>query len=508
MLIACGALLVAGLCWADNACAQGASETVWPTRQWQTSSPEDQGMDSAALAKLVAFGATRSFDSLLIARHGRIVLDAYYAPYTSDIPHAVNSVTKAVIGTLIAIAHSEGLLDRLDRPMLDFFPNRAIANLDQRKRAITVQHLLDMTSGLDWEEGAEGGREQSLIELGRSPNWTQFILDRPMAHPPGEVFYYDSGGADLLSAIITKLTGKRALEYANARLFVPLGIAPPYWRRDPQGLSMGAGGLALRARDMAKIGYLYLRRGEWDGRQILPPEWIDAVIHATVNMHMTDNSSLYYSNLFWAVPDKHLYMAVGDHCQLIMVLPEPDIVAVVTARDYCPFGKLADMIAGSVKSETALPANPQGSDLLAKAIAGIAIEEPMQLRAPSPLADLISGKAFQFPDNPLGVKMLTLYLADAQPHYKIYARDPSGAAIGMDGPIGLLGFYLKSKRSNYGVRAARGSWLDDQTFAIDFQYVGMGEQRRWLLRFEPTKVTLSGKSKDGRDISVEAAASD
>ena len=125
------------------------------------------------------------------------------------------------------------------------------------------------------------------------------------------------------------------------------------------------------------------------------------------------------------------------------------------------------------------------------------------MRAPSPLADLISGKTFQFPDSPLGVKMLTLYLADAQPHYKIYARDPSGAAIGIDGPIGLLGFYRKSARSNYGVRAARGSWLDDQTVAIDFQYVGMGEQRQWLLRFEPTKVTLSGKSKDGRDISVD-----
>jgi len=379
LLIICGALLVADLCCGGNADAQGSAEQVWPTHEWQTSSPEDEGMDSAALAKLVAFGTTRSFDSLLIARHGKIVFDAYYAPYTADIPHAINSCTKAVIATLIAIAHGDGLLDRLDHPMLDFFPSRSIANLDERKRAITVQHLLNMTSGLEWEEGAEGGHEQSLIDLGRAANWTQFILDRPMAHQPGEVFYYNSGGPDLLSAIITKLTGKRALEYANAKLFGPLGIAPPFWRRDPQGLSMGAGGIALRARDMAKIGYLYLRRGQWEGRQIVPPEWIDAVSHATVNMHMTADPSLYYSNLFWAIPDKHVYMAVGDHCQLIMVLPDSDIVAVVTARDYCPFGKVADMIAGSVKSEAALPANPDRADLLAKAIADVAVEKPTEV---------------------------------------------------------------------------------------------------------------------------------
>jgi len=504
-LIVCGALLVAGLWHAGDARAQGTSETVWPRREWQTSSPEDQGMDSAALAKLVAFGATRSFDSLLIARHGRIALDTYYAPYTSDIPHAINSSTKAVIGTLIAILHKEGLLDRLDHPMLDFFPNRLFANLDERKRAITVQHLLNMTSGLDWDEGAEGGPEQSLIELGRSPNWTQFILDRPMAHAPGEVFYYNSGGTDLLSAIISKLTGRRAVEYANAKLFGPLGIAPPFWRRDPQGLSMGAGGLALRPHDMAKIGYLYLRGGEWDGRQLLPPKWIDAVSHATIDMHLRADPSLRYANLFWAIPEKHVYMAVGYHCQLIMVFPDSDIVAVVTARNFCSFGKLADLILSAIKSEAPLPANPDAVHLLAQAIVDVALEKPSEVRPTSPLAAAISGKTYQFQDSPLGLKSLTLNLANPQPTYRIFGRDPTGITIGIDGPIGLDGFYRKSGRTSLGVPAAKGSWVDDQTFVIDFQYIGLGEQRRWSLRFEGDKVTLSGKSKDGRDISVDSA---
>ncbi len=501
-------MLIAGLCCSSNARAQGATEKVWPTREWQTSSPEDQGMESADLARLVAFGTTRSFDSLLIARHGKIVLDAYYAPYTADIPHAINSSTKAVIGTLIAMLHKDGLLDRLDHPMLDFFSGRDIANVDERKRAITVQHLLDMTSGFEWEEGAEGGREQSLIDLGRARDWTQFILDRPMAHQPGEVFYYNSGNPDLLSAIITKLTGKRAADYAQEKLFAPLGIDPPFWRRDPQGLSIGACCLFLSAHDMAKIGYLYLRHGEWDGQQLLPPEWIEAVSRATIDMHLKADPSLRYSNLFWAIPDKHVYMSVGYHCQVVMVFPRTDIVAAMTARNFCGFSKVADMIAGAVKSEAPLPANPDGADQLARAVADVATEKRTEVGATPPLAAAISGKTYGFPDSPLGIKSLTLHLADVEPHYQveIYTHGPTDSSIRLNGPIGLDGLYRKSIRTNFGVRAVKGSWLDEHTFAIDVQYVGQGEQRHWSLRFDADKVTLSGKAEDGRDITIDGIA--
>jgi CubicO group peptidase (beta-lactamase class C family) len=204
--------------------AQAGAEAVWPTKGWQTSTPEEQGMDSTALARLVEFGTTHRLDSLLIARHGKIVLDAYYAPYTADIPHVINSATKAVIGTLTAIAYKDGLLDSLNHPMLDFFGGRSIANVDDRKKAITVQTLLDMTSGMEWEEGIEGGREQTLVEFGRSSNQIKFVLDRPMSNLPGEVFNYNSGNPNLLSAIITQLTGMTARDYGNARLFAPLSV--------------------------------------------------------------------------------------------------------------------------------------------------------------------------------------------------------------------------------------------------------------------------------------------
>jgi CubicO group peptidase (beta-lactamase class C family) len=212
--------LVAG--YLDSSLAQNANAPVWPTKEWLISTPEAQGMDSAALAKLVAYGEGHRFDSLLIVRHGRIVVEASYALYPGNTPHEIFSATKAVTGTLLAMAYKDGLLDRFDRPMLDFFSDRTIANIDDSKRSITIQNLLDMTSGFSWDQGFEGGKQQTLQDMYRASNRIQFILDRPMAYPPGEVFNYSNGDPNLVSAIITRLTGMPAEDYSRGESCSPL----------------------------------------------------------------------------------------------------------------------------------------------------------------------------------------------------------------------------------------------------------------------------------------------
>jgi CubicO group peptidase (beta-lactamase class C family) len=486
--------------------AQPATESIWPTRQWQISTPEAQGMDSAALARLLDFGTSRSFDSLLLVRHGRIVLDAYYAPYTAEIPHAINSSTKAVIGTLTAIAHKDGLLDNLDHPMLDFFADRGIANLDDRKKAITLQNLLDMTSGIDWQEPVDG-RPVSMFEMERSPDWVNFILDRPMSNAPGNIFNYNSGNSHLLSAILTRLTGMSASDYAKAKLFGPLGISAWNWRRDPQGISTGGYGLALLPRDMAKIGYLYLRGGQWEDKALVSPAWIEKASHATVNMNATFEPELRYSNFFWALPDKHVYMSVGYNCQVIMVFPELDIVAAMTARKFCPFERLANYISGAVRSETALPANPAGADLLANKIRDISTEKPTEIGVTPEIAAAVSAKTYRFPRSELTVKSLSLTLADPQPRYELelYRRDPALPPLRFSGPIGLDGLYRKGEPTVFGVVAAKGNWLDGHTFAIQFLMLGFGEEvQKWTLSFDREKPSLRGKDRDGHEVSIDS----
>jgi len=505
--------LVVSLCSAAayaQGTAQGTVEPVWPTRQWPTSTPEEQGMDPAALAKLIEFGTTRSFDSLLIVRHGRIVLDAYYAPYTADIPHITNSTTKAVIGTLTAIASKDGLLDSTDHRVLDFFADRSIANVDERKKAVTVQNLLDMTSGLDWEEPLSG-RPVSMIAMERSPDWIKFILDRQMSSAPGDIFNYNSGNPHLLSAILTKLTGLSASDYAKARLFGPLGISTWNWRRDPQGISTGGYGLALLPRDMAKIGYLYLRRGEWEGKPLVPAGWVEKTRHATVNMNASRAPALRYSNLFWALPDKKVYMAVGYHCQVIMILPELDIVAVMTARDFCPFGKMADDISGAVKSETALPPDPAGTSLLAGAIHEISTEKPSEAGATSEIASSISGKTYKFLSNALNVRSLSLTLAGPNPRYELEmnSRDPTAPPLKFTGPIGLDELFRKSDPTAFGVAATKGRWLDGQTFVIERRILGADAPlQKWTLRFDGGTLNLRGNDRAGLEVSIVGESGD
>jgi CubicO group peptidase (beta-lactamase class C family) len=168
-----------------------------------------------------------------------------------------------------------------------------------------------------------------------------------MSNAPGDIFNYDSGNPHLLSAILTKLTGMSAVDYAKAKLFGPLGIDDVSWAYDLQGISVGSFGLRLKPRDMAKIGYLYLHNGVWEGKQVIPPEWVHKVSNPTVETHL--KPGFWYSNFFWSLPDKHVYMALGRYGQTIMVFPDLDIVAVTTGRALFPLTKCADLISGSVQ---------------------------------------------------------------------------------------------------------------------------------------------------------------
>jgi CubicO group peptidase (beta-lactamase class C family) len=455
---------------------------------WQTSSPETQGMSSRALADLVAFGIFNGMDSALVVRHGRIVAEAYYAPFTPGLRHRINSSTKAVIGSLVAIALKDGLLKSLDQPVLDFFPGRTFDKLDERKKAITLRHLLD--TGTRRSAARSRGRCSE-----RSADWVQFVLDRAMAREPGAAFNYNSGNPHLLSAILSKATGKSAEDYAREKLFGPLGISDVFWRRDPQGVSTGGFGLYLQPRDMAKLGQLWLHDGVRQGERLLPTGWIDKVRQAKIDMGLPN---LRYANLFWSMPSKDVFMAVGFHRQLIMVLPALDMVAVFTgAMRYSnaegmpsspgySLGAIADRLKDAVKSDQALPEDPEALALLAAKTKEVAQEARTQAAGTSPLAAAISGKLYRLQPNQLRYKSLSLTFENRG---AAYAYEFDGQRLG--GPIGLDGLYGVGGRRVFGISAAKGQWLDDKTFQLDVQTLGNDDAGMATFTFD-------GKSLSGR----------
>ena len=457
--------------------AQSKADT-WPTKGWDRSSPEAQGMASQSLADLVAFGVANGMDSLLVTRHGTIVAEAYYAPFASGLKHRINSATKSVIGSLVAIALKDGSLKSLDQPVLDFFPDRGFANVDDRKKAATLQNLLDMTSGLEWSEPLSNAVPTSMFAMERSRDWVQFILDSRMASLPGTTFDYNSGNPHLLSAILSKVTGRSALDYAKDKLFGSLGIEDVQWRHDPQGVSTGGYGLYLQPRDMAKLGYLWLRGGAWEGQQLLPPEWLDKVRHATVSMGL--GPDLRYGNLFWSIPARDIYMAVGFHRQMIVVMPALDIVAIFTgASRYSnvsgvpsipaySFQTVLTRLATAVKSDAPIAEDVAASAALASAVERAAREARTQESGSPPLlASEISGKVYRLKPNELRLQSFSMTFGGSAASY---AFEVDGQRLG--GPIGLDGLYRVGGRRQYGPSAAKGRWLDERTFQLELQTVG------------------------------------
>lgn len=494
----------------------------WPTKGWATSSPEEQGMSSERLARLVEFGRFNDMDSVLVTRHGKIVLEATYAPFRTGLKHRVNSVTKAVISTLVAMAMRDGRLDSTDRRVVEFFGDRTIANLDERKQAITIRHLLDMTSGLEWTEGVSGF-PVSYFAMERSPDWQQFILDQPMATAPGTVFYYDSGNSHLLSAILTKVAGKSALDYARETLFGPLGIDDVLWRADPQGISGGGAGLYMHPRDMAKIGYLYLRGGVWEGKQILPASWIEGVRKADVDMRERWAQDLRYGSQFWVMPGRDAYFAVGYDRQLIVVMPKLDIVAALTGSARFPtangtptrprytFDALLGFLTAAVTADAPLPADPAATAELTRLVKEAATERPAPVGGQPAMAKTISGKTWRFAPNDQRIKSVIFKLDDAEPSFEYdVGSGPGGTpAARYGGPIGFDGHYRVGGRMRYGLGATRGTWLaDGTTLVLDVQTLGNDDAARVAflfgdktveVKFESAlgfKATLTGRTDD------------
>jgi CubicO group peptidase (beta-lactamase class C family) len=471
----------------------------WPTKGWSVAAPEAEGLDPGAFADVVEWAKAERADSLLVVRHGKIVLDVYYAPFKPGIRHNVYSATKSFTSTLTAIAIRDHLLDSVDHPVLDFFQDKAVARVDDRKEAITVQHLLDMTSGFEWD--------RSSYAMFGSSDPTKFVLDQPMKTEPGQSFYYNNGNPYILSALITKLAGRNALDFAKKELFEPLGVTDVDWGKpDAQNVINGQSHLFLAPQDMAKLGYLYLHNGEWDGKQVIPASWVERARAGVIDVGY---GGFRYANLWWSLPGEGAYLAWGAHDQLIVVIPDSDIVAVLTAA--LPNGTispndLVDNIVKCVRPDKDLPPDPKGQSRLNSALQSAATERRDEGDEPPSLAQQISGKSFDFDDNALRLRTLSLNLIGPSPTWSL-SREKSATdktVKTLNGLIGLDGVYPASP-SEGGVPLAKGRWLGETTFEIQSRVLGDGAIDTWTIEFQGAAVDLHFEDNEGNTAEAHGA---
>jgi CubicO group peptidase (beta-lactamase class C family) len=366
----CRPLLLLWLAAALLVSCGGTGPGLTASGKWQTSTPEQQGMLSERLAQLFAAVVQQDLDvhSMLIIRHGAIVAEGYAHPYQQDTVHELFSVTKSFVSALVGIAIENDNVADIDQRVLDLFPDRTFENSDERKQSMTVEHLLTMTTGLDWTEGPA-----IYGQISRSPDWVEFVLDRPMVSEPGREFNYCSGCTHVLSAILQATAGETTLDFAQTHLFEPLGISDVIWQVDAQGIANGGWGMQMRPRDMAKLGHLFLNGGEWEGDRVIPAGWVEDSTAARVGT----GTGLGYGYLWWSYPPLEAYVARGLGGQQILVMPEWDVVVVFTAQlddDQGLFDLVQAFVEPAVVSNTPLPDNPEGQAELKAQIA--AFERP------------------------------------------------------------------------------------------------------------------------------------
>ncbi|MFX0053211.1 MAG: serine hydrolase domain-containing protein, partial [Candidatus Hermodarchaeota archaeon] len=283
--------------------------------------------------------------SLLIICDGFLIFEKYFnRRFHRATKHAINSCTKSIISALIGIAIDKGQIKNIDQKVIEFFPERVIKNLDSRKENMTIKHLLTMTTGLEWDETSLSfyDPQNDLFQLLNSPDWVDFVLDKPMVAEPGTLFKYNSGASHLLSAIIYQTSGENPLKFAREHLLNPLDATKINWQSDPHGIHFGGRGIAMTPRDIAKFGYLYQNNGVWKGEKIISKEWISNSTKTSFSLELDAD----YGYHWWIDRnDDTIFFASGWGGQRIIIIPKHNLVIIFTANlgnSITPYRMLID----------------------------------------------------------------------------------------------------------------------------------------------------------------------
>lgn len=371
----------------------GVAKTQWPTHGWNRGTPASVGLDESVLARLdgdLANGRYSLVDSFQVFRCGTEVYSRRYGhdyaklygkearsrgplnarlsgrynyfdptwhPYLhgTDL-HTMQSISKTVTSAIIGVAVTRGDFKAgLETPVLSYFDVAKVENVDDRKRRMTLQNVLTMTTGLAWIEEVpydDPRSDSSLMEA--TDDWLQYVIDKPMAHEPGAVFNYSSGATELLAYIFQKETGQDIDAYGEKYLFAPLGIKH-YWKRTYRGVVDTEGGLYLTGADLAKIGYLYLNAGVWDGKRLISEAWVRQSLTPAID---TGWQGLKYGFKWWLQPSKdgkeYIWHGIGFGGQRLMVFPAEQLIATFTGWDILTDPEvdteLADRLLPAVRS--------------------------------------------------------------------------------------------------------------------------------------------------------------
>jgi len=433
------------------------------------SKPEEQSVSSKAILDFVNGLETEGLGvhSFLVLRHGKVIAEGTWSPYNEEHPHILNSLSKSFTSTAIGLAIEEGKLS-LDDAVISFFPEYMTDEIEKNMSNLKVRHLLSMSTGHD---------EDTTPYLRRSNEWVKEFFNIPIVHEPGTHFLYNTGATYMLSAILTKATGTMLLDYLESRLFEPLGMTDITTTTCPNGIHFGGSGMRVKIEDIAKFGMLYLQKGVWEGKQIIPEHWVEQATSKQVCNGNDDNDwAQGYGYQFWRC--RHgAYRGDGAFGQFCVVMPEQDAVVAVTAG-VMDMGDILNLVWTHLLPGMSSMVEDQQSDLDSK-LASLTYYPPRFITT-SPNSHRWSGKRFEAQENDAGITAFSFNFAEDKGEFVFW--DSEGEHKFKIG----YGEWIESEYIIAGqeVKAAvSGTWRDRNTFEMTLRLLGTPFCDKWTCDF-------------------------
>jgi CubicO group peptidase (beta-lactamase class C family) len=463
------------------------------------STPEAEGLPSAAILAFLdaAHEGGHELHSLMIVRHGRVVAEGWWTPYGPRLNHTLYSLSKSFTSTAVGFAVAEGRLS-VDDKVLPFFPEARPAVVNEHLAALRVRDLLCMASGHE---------KDPTHPIVKEEDWVRAFLASPFTCPPGSRFVYNSEATYMCSAIVQRLTGQRILDYLRPRLFDPLGIEDMTWEVCPRGTNTGGWGLSVPTEALAKFGEFLRRRGEWQGRRLLPAAWVDEATTFKIQQPVPAGGERKdwhqgYGYQFWRCRH-NAFRGDGAFGQFMVVMPEQEAVVAITSECRNLQGELDlvwDHILPALKPRPRT-ADPRAHDRLQERLAGLALPLPAGVAAPSVAAD-IAGRTFRIEPGGSGIESAgfdigsgggRLTLSEGGRDHAIdfgFGRWRTGETALPGTPPRLISGGAPKPGTRSKVAAA-AAWKDGRTLELVLRYIETPHRDTITCRFEDGAARIS-----------------
>lgn len=465
------------------------------------STPESQGVSSAGIQAFLDAIAKSNHElhSFMMLRHGHVIAEGWWVPYGPEYVHTMYSMSKSFTSTAVGFAVAEGRL-RVEDKVISFFPNELPAKVSDNLAALRVKDLLTMSVGNE--------KEPTGVTVA-SENWVKTFLAQNITNKPGTVFLYNSAATYTCSAIVQKLTGQKIVDYLRPRLFAPLGVTKATWEECPRGINTGGWGLSVQTETLAKFGQLFLQKGKWNGRQIIPAAWVEEATSRHIlqtppakpaRPNVKNDWLQGYGYQFWR--SQHgAYRGDGAFGQYTIVMPERDVVIAMTGESpnmQAELDLVWEHLLPALQKET-LPTHATAQNRLQQTLAALKLRTP-DGQPPQDLVKLIGTGVFDLKPNNLGYKTGTLTFLNNS--YLLEFGDVTGTAIALASPNGWLRHEtsLPAPRIIGGGAPKPGTkhkvvghaeWKDGQTLELTLRYFETPHHDTITCKFDGKKISIS-----------------